>query len=158
MKVAFYIGNHAEDSWLTRLGWWLTRKLQKGSLSIVTHCEAIHAEHDDGTVTIASASLRDGGVRSKRCALVPDHWMVVDVPQWDTAASACWFAEHEGQGYDWRGAVATCLPGRGSPDRWFCNEAVGASVGLVNPETFGPHQFAAVAVSLGQGFRYWPDP
>lgn len=154
MKVALYIGNHPGDTLSVRLGWWLTRFGQKGPLGIVTHTEAIHAEHADGTVTIASASLRDGGVRTKRCVLVPAHWMIVDVPQWSTAESVAWFAKHDGEGYDHRGALATILPGKGVPDRWFCNEAIGASIGLLYPETFGPHQFAAIALTLGQQGLY----
>jgi len=54
------------------------------------------------------------------------NWMIVDVPQWDVAESAAWFAEHDGELYDYRGALATLLPGKGVSNRWFCNEALGA--------------------------------
>jgi hypothetical protein len=149
MLVALYIGTHANDKLHVRLAWYLTRLAQKGPLDIVTHVEAIHAQHADGTVTIASASLRDKGVRVKRVALNPLHWIIVDVPQWEVARSILWFAKHLNELYDIRGALATVLPGSNVSDRWFCNESVGASIGLRCPETFGPHQFAAVALTLG---------
>lgn len=72
MKIALYIGNHTKDNPSVRLGWWLTRLVQKGEFSDVTHVEAILAEHEDGSVTIGSASIRDGGVRTKRCTLAPE--------------------------------------------------------------------------------------
>lgn len=149
MKVALYVGDHAGDGISIRLGWWLTRLGQKGQLGIVTHVEAIHAEHQDGSVTIASASLRDGGVRSKDVTLTPGSWMIVDVPQWSLQQCQAWFAVHDGELYDVRGALATMLPGAGVWNRWFCNEAVGASIGLMQPGTFGPHQFAAIALTMG---------
>lgn len=149
MKIALYIGNHDKDSWTVRLGWWLTRLVQKGSYSNVTHVEAILKEWDDGSVTIASASLRDGGVRMKRCILTPGHWDIVDVPRWDVERAEQWFVEHDGEPYDWRGAFATCMPFSWDEyKQWFCNGAVGAAVGLECPEIFGPSQFAAICHSL----------
>jgi hypothetical protein len=56
MKCALYIGTHDKDDWLARVGWYITRHTQKGAYGHVKHCEAIHAEHTDGSVTIASAS------------------------------------------------------------------------------------------------------
>jgi len=156
MLVALYTGPHVSDALHVRLAWYLTRLMQKGSLGVVTHVEAIHAQHDDGTVTIASASLRDGGVRTKRTKLNPAHWTIVDVPQWSVLRSIAWFEDHDGEQYDWRGALATVLPGANVWDRWFCNEALGASVGLVNPQTFGPHQFAAVCLSIGRDVTATP--
>lgn len=66
MKVALYCGDHKNDTLAVRLGWALTRLVQKGNYANVTHCEAILDENADGTVTIASASIRDGfRVRTK---------------------------------------------------------------------------------------------
>lgn len=153
MKVALYIGSHRGDKWHIRFISYLIRLAQKGNLGNVTHVEAILAEHDDGTVTIASSSKRDGGVRSKRVKLDPNNWIIVDVPQWSLDSSIEWFEKHYGDKYDWRGAAATVLPGKGKQNQWFCNEAVGASVGLVEPDTFGPHQFAAIAISLSKNWK-----
>lgn len=150
MLLAFYTGDHKQDGWPSRIGLLATRLLQKGPYGYITHCEAIHAQHDDGTVTIASASFRDGGVRSKRCALDPASWLVVDVPAWDVERSIALLQQTKGEPYDWRGALATCLPGKPQTGRWFCNQWV-ASPFLKAAETFGPHHLAAVALSMGQG-------
>lgn len=149
MKVALFIGDHTNDSLAVRAGWWLTRLAQKGPYDRVTHVEAVHAEHADGTVTLASASVRDDGVRAKRTWLNPANWQIVDVPQWDVNLSAELLAHTNGLPYDWRGALATCLPSSPQDGRWFCSEWVGAPF-LKAPATFGPHQFAAVALSLGR--------
>lgn len=150
MLIAHYIGNHAKDTLLVRAGWWITRLVQRGAYKAVTHVEAVHAVNADGTVTIASASLRDGGVRTKHnVRLNPAHWLIVDVPVWDVQKSIDWFAFNDGLPYDWRGALATVLPGTQSDNGWFCNEAVGASVGTKDPQIFGPAQFAAITLSIG---------
>lgn len=148
MKIAFYIGDHAGDTLLTRAGWRITRLVQKGPLGEATHVEAIHAVHDDGTVTIASASIRDKGVRAKRVRLDPTHWRIVDVPSWDVALSIALLEETEGMLYDLRGAIATAFLGTQDDERYFCNEWV-ATPYLVAPATFGPHQLFAIALTLG---------
>lgn len=149
MRVALFIGNHDKDTWSVRLGWWLTRLVQKGRFANVTHVEAILKEHEDGSVLIGSASLRDGGVRMKRCHLNPEHRDIVDVPQWSAEAAEQWFIEHDGLPYDWRGAFASCMPFQWREEgEWFCNEAVAASVGFESPEVFGPSQFAAICYTL----------
>ncbi len=149
MRVALYIGDHAGDDLLVRAGWWVTRLVQKGPYGRVTHVEAIHAEHADGTVTIASASLRDGGVRAKRVKLDPAHWWIVDVPQWGVERSVELLASTNAMPYDMRGAIATAFLGSQDSARWFCNEWVAAPY-IRAPATFGPHHFAAVALSLGR--------
>lgn len=148
MKLALYIGNHDTDSLSVRAGWWITRKVQKGPFSGVTHVEAIHDEYPDGSVKIVSSSLREGGVRAKRVVLTPGCWTIVDVPVWDVEKSKALFAETAGQGYDMRGAVATVFLGSPEHGRWFCNEWVSAPY-LQAPATFGPNQFAAISLSLG---------
>jgi hypothetical protein len=151
MKIACFIGDHAKDDALTRIGWAATRAVQKGSLQEVTHVEAILEEHADGLVTMASASLRDDGVRTKTVKLNPEHWLIYDVPSWDVGQSKAWFVEHDGERYDWRGAFVTWLPATWNrDDEWFCNEAVGASVGMVDPDIFGPSEFAAIVASFGR--------
>ena len=151
MRIALYIGNHTKDTPGVRLGWWLTRLVQKGTYSNVTHVEAILAEHEDGSVTIGSSSVREGGVRIKRCHLTPEHWIIVDVPRWSAETAKQWFEKHDGEPYDWRGAFASCMPFQwGESKQWFCNGAVGAAVGLDSPEIFGPAQFTAICHSLKQ--------
>lgn len=151
MLIACYIGDHAKDDLLTRIGWAVTRLVQKGSLQRVTHVEAVLQEHEDGSVTIGSASLRDGGVRVKTVKLNPDHWIIIDVPSWDVLRAQQWFADHAGEAYDWRGAFVTWLPATWDRKKqWFCNESVAASVGVVDPDIQGPSQFASMALSFGR--------
>lgn len=151
MKVALYIGDHKQDALMVRLGWWITRMGQKGEYAQVTHVEAILAEHADGSVDIGSSSIRDGGVRIKeRVFLNQDHWIIADVPKWSAKKARKWFVEHAGEKYDTRGAFATAFPIQWTqPNRWFCNQAVGASAGMKSPEVFGPSQFAAAILSFG---------
>ena len=150
MKLALYIGDHTKDDPTVRLGWWLTRLVQKGQFSTVTHVEAILQENADGTVNIASSSLREGGVRIKEnTRLTPGHWIIVETG-YSTETAFHWFKDHLGQQYDALGAFATCMPFQWSQkNRWFCNQAVGAAIGLKSPETFGPSQFAAFALTIG---------
>lgn len=149
MLAAHYIGSHAGDKLAVRAGAWLTRKVQKGPYGIVTHVEAIHAEHNDGSVTIASSSLRDGGVRTKQVTLNPLHWMIVDVPAWDMEQSIDLLFETAGDKYDLRGAIATAFIGSPERGKWYCNQWVGQPY-LVAAQTFAPHHFAAICLSLGR--------
>lgn len=149
MKVALYTGDHAADGMLARTGWFVTRLVQKGPYGDVTHCEAIHAEHADGSVTIASASLRDGGVRAKRVMLNPMHWMIVDVPQWDVEQSIELLWETEGNPYDIRGAIATVFIGSPERGKWYCNQWVSEPF-LKAAQTFGPNHFTAICLTLGR--------
>lgn len=149
MLIAHFVGDHAKDDLLTRAGWWLTRLAQKGPYGNVTHMEAIHMLHADGSVTIASASLRDGGVRSKRVMLDPHHWLIADVGVWDVECSKDLLTDTVGQPYDWRGALALFLPGSPVAGRWFCNHWV-LSPYIRASETFSPAQAAAIVFSLGR--------
>lgn len=148
MKVAHYIGRHEGDTLAVRLGWAAMRAVQRGEFRRVTHVESILEEHSDGSVTIASSSLRDGGVRSKRVHLAPGAWLVVSVPLWSAAAAHELLQATEGMPYDLLGAVATVLPTRQSHGRYFCTEWVGAPF-LRSPHTFGPAHLAAITMSIG---------
>ncbi|HYF20510.1 MAG TPA: hypothetical protein VEA40_21775 [Ramlibacter sp.] len=151
MLVALYVGSHARDELAVRIGWRLTRLAQKGEFQDVTHCEAVLRQWRPGVADIASSSLRDGGVRIKpHVALTPGSWRIVDVPVWDALVARAWFEQHAGEPYDTRGALATVLPGRGRAGHWFCNESVGAAVGLRTPDLFVPAQFAAIAFTIGR--------
>lgn len=149
MKIAFYIGTHAADAWYVRLGCYATRFVQKGDYGQASHCEAIHEENADGSVVIASATLREGGVRFKTTKLDPLSWRIVDVPMWDVEKSVELLKITAGQQYDWRGALATILPGHPARGEWFCNEWVSAPY-LQCPATFETAQFMAICMSLGK--------
>ena len=158
MKIAIYIGDHKNDSLLVRLGAELTRMTQKGKYSDVTHGEAILKEHADGTVDIGSATLRKeteagkAGVRIKeRVRLKRGHWMIIDVPKFDAKKSLAWHIEHEGDGYDLRGAVASILPiWWSTKNRYFCYQAIAESVGMENGEALTGSLFAAMCLFFGK--------
>jgi hypothetical protein len=150
VKIALYIGEHKKDSLFGRIGWALIRYTQTGAYKHVTHVEAIHEEYPDGTVSIASASLRDGGVRRKRVKLDSKNWLIVSVRRWDAEKSISFYENTKNCEYDWRGALATKLPALGQrQSAYFCNEHVGAPF-LQDSETFAPQQFAAVCMSIGE--------
>ncbi len=149
MLIAHYIGP-AKPGALAYLGWWAIRLGQKGPYSEVTHTEAIHQLHTDGSLTIASSSLADNGVRIKRTHLTPGHWIITDVPEWRTQASVDWFerAIKTGMRYDKRGALATMLPGNQQDDKVFCTEAV-LSPFMCAPHYYSPSLGLSLCLSLG---------
>lgn len=149
MKVALYTGNHESDSMPVRAGWWITKKVQKGPFACTTHVEAIHCEHSDGSITMASSSIRDGGVRSKDILLNPLRWNIVDVPMWDVQDSIKLLTLTQGSKYDLRGAIATAFIGSPQAGRYFCNQWVGLPY-LQASATFGPNHFHAICLSLGK--------
>ncbi len=149
MLVAHYIGVQQDAPLLAQAGWYVTRKTQKGRYARVTHCEAIHDLHPDGSVTMASSSLSDKGVRPKTLFLKREHWLIADVESWDVERSRILLLETRGQPYDWRGAWATRMPGSENSLQWFCSEWV-AYPYLHASATFGPHHLAAITFSIGR--------
>lgn len=146
MLVAHYIGDHAKDGISARLGWWIIRAVQRGEFKNVTHCEAILGG-DKNACQIASASLRDDGVRTKTAALTPGNWRIFDVPQFSAAQSARWFKDHDGEGYSVLGAMASpfsflLVVGQ------FCSRAVAESAGVLGTPLM-PHAFAAMCATFG---------
>jgi len=151
MIVAHYIGKHEKDSIFVRLGWFLTRLTQRGRFRNVTHAEAVLEQHDDGTVTIGSSSLREGGVRMKRCTLDRSSWLLRDVKPWDATKAKQWFIQHQGEPYDARGAVATVLPAiGGDPNKRFCHEAIGEAVGFQGAALLTCSEFTEVTTHLAE--------
>lgn len=147
MIVLGYIGNHKGEGFRRRAGRELIRVGQwPYTYRQVTHTEMLL----DGTwdkADIASSSLMDGGVRIRNDVKInPAHWISVDVPTWDAHQSSAWFFEHLGQPYDSRGAIGSVLYGIGSNKGWFCNEACGASIGQIDPQTMPPAGFFALAL------------
>lgn len=150
MYVLCYIGDHANDGFTARAGWATVRAAQVGATyKRVTHVEAVLAGKGRNA-TIASSSLRDGGVRTKvNPDLDPSKWIVFYVPAWDVERAIDWFAEHDGEEYDIAGAVASVawfLPH--VQGRWYCNESIGASQGLVDPHRMTPAAFCALMCAL----------
>lgn len=148
MKIAAYRGNHSDKSLIVRALTWAQKRIQTGLFRDFVHVEAIHAENADGTYTIASATFTEGVRTKKNAVLDPNDWAIFESPLWDMQRSIAWFSWHDGLPYDSRGALATVLPGAQSANRYFCSEAVGASIGLESPGNFGPPELIAIAVSF----------
>lgn len=110
-----------------------------------SHCEAVLSERD-GIAECGSSSFLDSGVRIKRMRLAPENWDVVEVP-WNKEQSRAWFESHLGAKYDLFGLLFFVLPWRHSRRRYFCSEAVLASVGIEDAWRFDPNALAALARS-----------
>lgn len=131
MKVAFYKGTRPGLQGIyNRLVRWWTR----GPYS---HCELVLAELPHGSLC-ASSSFIDGGVRTKVIELDPARWDVVTVRA-DSRRAHAWLTEHERDGYDLLGMFGVALRPLGEARRkWFCNEAVGAMLGVPDAWRFCP--------------------
>lgn len=133
MKLAFYKGRRGGLAGLfdAAVRWWT-----RGSYS---HVELV------APGWVASASMRDGGVRFKAIDFHPDRWDLVAIGG-DEIAARAWFEAHQGAAYDWMGLFGfVWRPGREVTRRWFCSEAVAAALGFKEPWRFCPNTLAAAA-------------
>lgn len=140
LRAAFYRGTHAGMPGVYNRGvrWW-TR-------SQYSHVELVFA-----TGWSASASYMDGGVRFKVIDFNDDKWDFVDIPNVTEAQAWAWFEQHRGAGYDILGNVHFVLSAVGDDkSKWFCSEAVGAALGMPNPERFDPGTLHAALTFLNQ--------
>ena len=122
MIILGYIGDHSTDTLSVRLGWGITRWVQRGQYRQVTHTESVLRGTNYKCCTIASSSVRDGGVRIKRnVTLSKGNWIAVDVPSWDVWLAVTWVTARLGAKYDWLGALATRIFWlRGAVNKYFC--------------------------------------
>lgn len=163
MLTLHYIGAHKGETWTAALGDRVIRWAQRGYSAPARH--VTHTEALLGGVwraaTIASSSLIDddgsgrGGVRIKSdVRLNPAHWIVLDLPDAPGRTvdkSVRWFIRHGGAGYDTLGApgsVAGALLGH-RPGKWFCTEAVAASMGFQDPHMMCPAAFFLKLIEMG---------
>lgn len=100
MKIAFYKAKY---------GNWQDKAISIATLSTYSHCELIFS---DGVC--ASSSPRDGGVRFKKIEM--DHkWDVFNIVETGSfarlneAIARNWFILHDGDTYDWIGAIASAV-------------------------------------------------
>ena len=84
MLTAWYIGDHKDDDFWSRVGYFVIRLGQTAEKhGYCTHVEAIQAG-PWWNCSIIGASRRDGAmVRQKTVELNPAHWRILDVPAWD---------------------------------------------------------------------------
>lgn len=87
MLTLWYIGDHRDDGFWPRVGYFVIRLGQTAErFGYATHCEAVQGG-PWWACCIVGASRRDGAqVRQKTVALNPAHWRVLDVPLWDLQA------------------------------------------------------------------------
>lgn len=150
---------------MVRLGWRLIRLVQSGTFKQVTHTECVLAGNNYTLCTIASASVRDKGVRIKPdIALTKGNWLAFDVRALSNEKSRHWFEAHDGDAYNMVGAIATKLPLFRSLALmlagYFCNWSCLASCGLKHAHKETPsqsierlvHEHGAVDVT-GQFFK-----
>ena len=138
LQVAFYKGRARR---FNRLVSWYTR----GPYS---HCELVVQQLNAGALCWSS-SFMDGGVRLKVIQLDPAHWDLVtlEVSEATAAAATQWFKEHEGQGYDVQGLLGFVWRRMADDQRrWFCNEAVGAALGIPEAWRFDPNSLWSALV------------
>lgn len=126
----------------------------------VTHTEALLRGGPNDAI-MASSSLVDslgdgkGGVRTKHgVVLDPAHWLVLDLPdtsERNASNSARWFAEHDGEPYDRRGAAGSVGQAlvQQSEGEWFCTEAVAASMGFRDTHMLCPAAFFTMLLAMG---------
>ena len=123
-----------------RLMDWAVRWATNGQYS---HCEIAvkHSFADD--YHCYSASLRDGGVRSKTMPLPADKWDLLEIRDVD-AYDKVWalFQQTRGAKYDYCGALGLVLPIRQARQRWFCSEWCAKALELGQPEKFSPNRLA----------------
>lgn len=145
MIILGYIGNHAKDTTPVRVGWWFTRLVQTGPHKRITHTESVLKGLNYKLCTIASSSVRDGGVRIKPdILLTKGNWAAYDAPSFDPIKSRHWFEAHDGEAYNMIGAIATQLPPLRSLALmlagYFCNWSCLASCGLKHAYKETPSQ------------------
>ena len=134
--------------WAARFTDGLTRILTRGRYS---HCEIAVREHTQASVyTCYSASIRDGGVRTKIMPLPEAKWDLIPLPSTPEAheqLQRVWTAT-EGQGYDLTGALGIAFGLRHNRRRWFCSEWCAAALGLPAGWRWSPNDLAAIVPAL----------
>lgn len=138
MRAAFYKGTRPGLQGIySRLVRWVDR----GPYS---HCELVFADGMSG-----SASWVDGGVRLKVIDYDPARWDFIELPEHLEAQARAWFEQHKGEGYDLLGNLRFVFwMVRESAKDWFCNEALGAACGHLQPWRLGPNGCAAMLLSM----------
>lgn len=103
------------------------------SLSIYSHCELVMS---DGLCL--SASKRDDGIRAKYINL-NEKWHVYDLKgTYNEQSILYWFFIHDGEDYDWRGAVGSVFGiDTSNPDKKYCSAFCALMLGITPTKTPG---------------------
>lgn len=141
--LALYKGHRAGTGWrvwAARLTDRLTRKLTRGQYS---HCE-IAVDIGGGKYECYSASVRDGGVRSKTMPLPKGKWDLIPLPGLNEDKVRIFFKETCHRPYDLWGALGVVFKFRQRGKQWFCSEWCAQTIGLPEGWRFSPNDLAAV--------------
>lgn len=135
--LALYKGKGLIGNALIR--WW-TR-------SPYSHCELVV----DGVAY--SSSLMDKGVRSKVIDFKPEHWVMVELPDFTRQRVLDYYEATKGQRYSWLDLIRSQIfNGNADEDgASFCSEWCAAALGLPNPATYSPR-------TLGDFVRWYFTP
>lgn len=86
-----------------------------------------------------SSSGMDGGVRAKKIDFDSSKWDIVHV-ECDHAQVVRWFERNESKKYDYLGLFGFIFRVvEGDKDKYFCSEAVAASLGIIDPWRYCPN-------------------
>ena len=147
MKIAFYKGTRTGLQGLVNraIRWWTN-----GPYS---HVELVFglAGQTENIWLCASSSGIDGGVRFKAMSLSPERWDIVDIDDIfaNRMVAADFFTRHEGALYDFWGIFGfVWRRAMGSSKRWFCSEAVAASLQIDDPWRFDPNTLYVIILAL----------
>lgn len=127
MKLASFKGTRPGIAGLFSIGcrWWLGGPY--------THTELVFSDGWAGT----SRSV-EGGVVLHKITYPDDEWDLIEIDG-DESLARAWFALHAGAKFDYLGLAGFVLSrGTHEGQRWFCSEAVAASLGFPEPFRFDP--------------------
>jgi hypothetical protein len=134
MKFAFH---KAKDTLFAKLCDWK----MEGPYS---HVEAMFGPDpvNPSLTVCGSSKFTDGGVRIKSLDLSDTTaWDIVEVPGIDEAKALQWFKDHAGEPYNSLGLLQfICFfPVGVSKNKWFCDQALLAAIGMTNSFRFDPN-------------------
>jgi hypothetical protein len=111
--------------------WWLGGEYSHTEL-IFSDGIAGSSRHPDGGVTLRVVEFKAG------------EWDLLHIDG-DERAARQWFEEHEGEDFDFLGLLGfVWTRGLNSRRRWFCSEAVAASLGFSEPHRLDPCSLHAI--------------
>jgi hypothetical protein len=140
MRAAFYKGTRPGLQGIYSRA---VRLIDRGPYS---HCELVFS---DGIS--APSSWMDGGVRLKRIEYNPQHWDFIELPAHLEPAARVWFEAHKGDPYDLLGNLHfVFFLVKESSKGWFCNEAMAASLGILQGWRLGPNGLASILYSINR--------
>lgn len=124
-----------------------------GPLSHRVACHLDHSPYSHGELVFktgkSASSVIGEGVRFKDIKYSSGAWDFFTLPDELEPAAHAWFMRHVGAPYDHMGMFRFgfgVLPQ--SPTRWFCTEAISASLGWSKPHIYGPDGVRARCVDI----------